>query len=70
MHAYAILVVNQHMESLLAEAAQQRLANELPKASLRDRFASAMNSVRSAIAGPADAGPSFLPTLTDYPYRS
>ena len=70
MNAYAILVVNQHLESLLAEAAHERMVNQLPKPSLRERVASVMSSVRSAAAEPADAGASILPTLNDYPYRS
>jgi hypothetical protein len=70
MHAYAILVVNQHLESLLAEAAHERLIGQLPRPSLRDRVASALGSLRSAIAEPTHAGPSVLPTLSDYPYRS
>ncbi len=70
MNAYAILVVNQHMESLLAEAAEERLMRQVPRPSLRDRVASAMRSLRSANADSADAGHSFLPTLNDYPYRS
>jgi hypothetical protein len=70
MNAYAILVVNQHLESLLAEAANDRLVSQLPKPSLRDRVASVMSSARSAVAEQADAGTSVLPALHDYPYRS
>ena len=70
MNAYAILVVNQHLESLLAEAANERLVNQLPKPSLRDRVTSVMSSVRSVAADQADAGTSVLPTLNDYPYRT
>ena len=70
MNAYAVLVVNQHLESLRAEAAHDRLVGQLQKASLRDRLTSVVSSVRSAIAEPADAGTSVLPTLNDYPYRS
>jgi hypothetical protein len=70
MNAYAILVVNQHLESLLAEAANERLVNQLPNWSLRDRVSSVMGSVRSAAAEQADAGTSVLPALNDYPYRS
>ena len=70
MNTYAILVVNQHLESLLAEAAHERLLNQGPRPSLRDRVASKMSSLRSAIAEPADASASVLPALNDYPYRS
>jgi hypothetical protein len=69
MHAYAVFAVNEHMEYLLAEAAQRR-ALRADKPSLRERIASAAATVRNAVDAPADYSKSILPKLNDYPYRS
>lgn len=62
MNAFAIFAVNEHLEFLLAEAAQRRaLATEKP--SLRQRIASAVASVRSAFDAEADYSRSILPRL-------
>ncbi len=66
MNAYAIFAVNEHMEFLLAEAAQRR-ALRTDKPGLLKRIASAASS---ALAMPIDNRGSILPKLEDYPYRS
>ena len=69
MHAYASLIAQQHLDSLLAEAARERLLNKASRRSLRDRITSAVASIKSVMTETAEAG-SILPTLGDYPYKS
>jgi hypothetical protein len=70
MNAFAVFAVNEHLEYLLAEAAQRRMADTLPKKTLRGRIASVATSVKSAFTTSAETTPSILPRLEDYPYRS
>jgi hypothetical protein len=67
MNAYAVFVVNQHLEYLLAEAAQRR-AMQPTKPSLRERIASVASSIKAALDAEADYSRSILPRLD--PYRS
>ena len=69
MNSYSILVVNEHLDYLLEEAAARR-ATTANKPGLLKRIASAASSVKAAIEAPADYSKSILPTLNDYPYRS
>ena len=69
MNTYAILVVNDHLQVLLDEAATRR-ALKIEKPGLRQRIASVASSVKATIDSPADYSRSILPTLSDYPYRS
>ena len=69
MNSYSILVVNEHLEYLLEEAAARR-AQTAGTPGLLKRIASAAASVKSTIEAPADYSQSILPTLNDYPYRS
>lgn len=69
MNSYSILVVNEHLEYLLEEAAARR-AQTAEKPGLLKRIASAASSVKAAIDAPADYSKSILPTLHDYPNRS
>jgi hypothetical protein len=69
MHSYSVIIVNEHIESLLAEAAQRRLAKLAPKRSLRERVASVATSIKSAFAAPAEVVSS-VPSLSGYPYES
>lgn len=62
MNAYAVFVVNEHLEFLLNEAAQRR-ALKSDKPSLRQRIASAAASIRSAFDAEADYSKSILPRL-------
>jgi hypothetical protein len=69
MNSYSILVVNEHLDYLLEEAAARR-ATTANNPGLLKRIASAASSVKAAIEAPADYSKSILPTLNDYPYRS
>ena len=68
MNAYAVFAVNEHLEYLLAEAAQRRLAQS-DKPSVLKRIASAASSARQTLAMPMDNRGTILPKLEDYPYR-
>ena len=69
MNSYSILIVNEHLDYLLEEAADRR-AQTANRPGLLKRIASAAASVKTAIDAPADYSRSILPTLNDYPYRS
>ena len=69
MNSYSILIVNEHLDYLLEEAAARR-AQTAEKPGLLKRIASAASSVKAAIDAPADYSNSILPTLHDYPTRS
>ncbi len=69
MNGYAIFAVNEHMEFLLAEAAQRR-AMRTDKPGILKRIASAASNARAALAMPLDNRGTILPALDDYPYRS
>lgn len=69
MNSYSILIVNEHLDYLLEEAAARR-AQTTQKPGLFKRIASAASSIKEAIEAPADYSRSILPTLHDYPYRS
>jgi hypothetical protein len=69
MNSYSILIVNEHLEYLLEEAAARR-AQTAEKPGLLKRIASAASSVKAAIEAPADYSKSILPTFHDYPYQS
>ena len=67
MNAYAIFAVNEHLEYLLDEAAQNRAANA-GKPSFSERVAKAVKSLRMSFADSTGTS-SVLPKLEDYPYR-
>ena len=69
MNSYSILIVNEHLEYLLEEAAARR-AQTAETPGVLKRIASAASSVKAALEAPADYSQSILPTLNDYPYRS
>lgn len=69
MNSYSVLMVNEHLDYLLEEAAARR-AQTAGKPGLFKRIASAASSINEAIEAPADYSRSILPTLNDYPYRS
>ena len=69
MNSYSILIVNEHLDYLLEEAAARRAQTAETPGVFR-RIASAASSVKAAIEAPADYSRSILPTLNDYPYRS
>ena len=65
MNAVAVIYVNQHLESLRADAQQRRAASLAERRSLRDRLASAAADVRRVIGGDQDP---VVPKLENYPY--
>ena len=69
MHAYAAILVANHIDTLLAESAANRQAKLAKRVDRANPFASAVTAVRSLLAAPADK-PLALPKLADYPYRS
>ena len=66
MNAVAIMYVNDHLETLHAEARQARLASLVGRTSLRERLASAGSDLRRILGG--DSNGSSVPKLTNYPY--
>ncbi len=67
MNAYAIFAVNEHLEYLLDEAAQNRAANA-GKPSFSDRIAKAVKSLRMSFTD-STGSTTVLPKLEDYPFR-
>jgi hypothetical protein len=67
VNAVAIMYVNEHLESLRADAKQRRSASQAGKRSLRDRIASAVTELRRTF-GFESGGPPF-PTLRNYPFE-
>ena len=69
MNSITSMVVAAHIDALLAEAANERLARSARLASHRpNRIARAVKSVWSFLNGPADEAGT-LPQLANYPYR-
>ena len=68
MNSYSILIVNEHLQYLLDEAAARR-AQTAEKPGILRRIASAASSAKAAMDAPADYSRSIIPTLSDYPYR-
>ena len=66
MNAVAIMYVNDHLESLRAEARQRRAASPTRKRSLRDRIASLASGLRSTLG--FEAAGTTVPTVKNYPY--
>jgi hypothetical protein len=71
VYSPAMIIALDHMNELQAEAAANRLAKQAKRPDSRSagRIAAALTSVRSLLANSAE-GPTILPKLTDYPYRS
>ena len=68
MNAFAILVVNDHMEQLRREAAE-RHARPAQSSSFVRRIAAAAADLKAALVTPASINSPILPTLNGYPYR-
>jgi hypothetical protein len=69
---YPVMIyVASHINDLQAEAAANRMAKQAKRSGSRSasRIGAALTSVRSILTSPAE-GPTLLPKLTDYPYRS
>jgi hypothetical protein len=67
VNALAVIYVNDHLESLRAEARQRRTASLGTRSSLRDRIAATATELRRTL-GFGATGPS-LPTLRNYPFE-
>jgi hypothetical protein len=65
VNAVAIMYVNDHLETLRAEARQRRAASLADRRSLRSRISGTI----SRTLGIGTTGPA-LPKLTNYPYGS
>jgi hypothetical protein len=68
MNAFAIFVVNDHMEQLRREAAE-RHAGPAQASSFVRRIAAAAADLKAALVTPASINSPILPTLNGYPYR-
>ena len=69
MNALASYLVEDHINTLLAESAANRQAQLARRSDRTNPFASVTKAVRSILATPADK-PLALPSISDYPYRS
>ena len=69
MNALASYLVEDHINTLLAESAANRQAQLARRTDRANPLVSVVSTLRSLLAAPADK-PLALPTLTDYPYRS
>ena len=67
MNAIAVIYVNDHLESLRAEARQRHTDSLGTKRSLRDRIAATATELRRTLGFEA-SGPA-LPTLRNYPFE-
>ena len=67
VNAIAVIYVNDHLESLRAEARQRRTASLGTRRSLRDRIAATATELRRTL-GFGASGPS-LPALRNYPFE-
>jgi hypothetical protein len=63
MNVQSIIYANDHIESLIADAAKRRSTEKLPRTNLRQRLASLASTVRSAFADPTLAPGSVIPAV-------
>ena len=69
MNALAILYVNEHLQEILDDAAEQRRAH-IDRPSLIDRIRSAASMARASLARPLDNRGWMFPALDDSANRS
>jgi hypothetical protein len=69
MNALAILYVNEHLQEILDDAAEQRRAH-IDRLSLIDRIRSAASQVKASLAQPLDNRGWMFPALDDSANRS
>ncbi len=67
MNAIAVIYVNDHLQSLRAEARQRPTASLGTRRTLRDRIAGSATELRRTL-GIGASGPA-LPTLRNYPFE-
>lgn len=63
MNVQSIIYANDHIESLIADAAKRRSIATLPRTTLRQRLASLASTVRSAFADPTVTPGSVIPAV-------
>jgi hypothetical protein len=68
MNAYAVFVVNEHLEMLRREAAERRAANE-GRPSAIARIAARFAGLRGVLSRTEQPASPVLPRLDGYPYR-
>ena len=69
MNSITSILVTAHIDALVAEAANERLARSARSTSQApNRIASAVKSVWSTLTGPAEEAGA-MPLLSNYPYR-
>jgi hypothetical protein len=68
MNAFAILVMNEHLETLRKEAAQNRTYGT-QRPSLRKRVSSTFAGLHRSLQMPVETNGTLVPKLQDYPYR-
>ena len=69
MNALAILYVNEHLQEILDDAAEQRRAH-IDRPSLIDRIRSAASQAKASMAQPLDNSGWMFPALDDSASRS
>ena len=67
VNAIAVIYVNDHLQSLRAEARQPQTVSLGPKHSLRDRIAATATELRRTLG--FEASEPALPTLRNYPFE-
>lgn len=68
MNAYAVFVVNEHLEMLRREAAERRAATE-GRPSVVARIAARLSGLRHGLSLREQPASPVLPRLDGYPYR-
>ncbi len=63
MYVQSIIYANDHIESLIADAAKRRSIETLPRTTLRQRLAAIASGVRSAFADPTTTPGSVIPAV-------
>jgi hypothetical protein len=63
MNVQAVIYANDHIETLRRESAQRRMVDTLPRTSLRQRLASIVGTLRSALTEPIVASGSVTPAV-------
>jgi hypothetical protein len=70
MNAYAIFIVNEHLESLRQQAAADRAAKRSSRPSFGQRVVSAFETLDRIIEGQMDIIGNLVPKMNDYPTRN
>jgi hypothetical protein len=63
MNVQSIIYANDHIESLIADAAKRRSIATLPRTTLRQRLVAIASNVRAAFADPTTTPGSVIPAV-------